>query len=436
MPREIEKLEKVFSPSNKDIRSISISFHHAMLCGLNGQPSSLKMLPSFLTMPDGNEQGLYMALDFGGTNVRVLLVELHGNGRYTILARRQARLKDSNGLYDFTSPNASANELFDFIAKEVAQLAPSGKELPLGHTFSFPSNQLDVNSALLINWTKEIAVSGVEGNDVTKLLTAALQRAGLVHIRPAAIINDTVGTLLTSSYSHPDSHLGSICGTGHNTAYLERCYRAANNAMIINMESGNFNCLPLTKYDRLIDAASEKPGGQLLEKAVSGRYLGELLRLILLDILTNSRLDCLPSDLQNPYSLSAEDIALILADTTTELDNIAGWLVDHCRNRTTSIDDRLAVKKAAGLLVSRSAYFVAASYLGVIQHIDPNFDCSHHIAIDGSLFEKMPGYAQAISKAITEVHGGKAGRITTSLIKDGSGVGAAIAAAIACKKKL
>ncbi|KAJ1481033.1 hypothetical protein T484DRAFT_1808900 [Baffinella frigidus] len=52
----------------------------AMVQGLStgpGQESDLKMLPSFVTnFPKGGEQGSFIALDLGGTNLRVLHVEL------------------------------------------------------------------------------------------------------------------------------------------------------------------------------------------------------------------------------------------------------------------------------------------------------------------------------------------------------------------------
>lgn len=424
----LNELKRAFLLTNKDVLLLSASFHQAMLRGLHGQPSPLKMLPSFLSAPDGGERGLYLALDFGGTNVRVLLVELHGNSKYTILARRQTQLKDVRGRYDYTTSLTSSNNLFDFIASEVSQIAPSDKDLPLGHTFSFPSRQQDINNASLINWTKELAVSGVEGHNVTELLTAALMRAGLTRVRPVAIINDTVGTLLTAAYTHKNSCIGSICGTGHNSAYLEPRYRTTDSEMIINMESGNFDKLPLTNYDSMLDSASEKPGHQLLEKAVSGCYLGELLRLILCDLVNK---DIISPLLSTPYYLSAEDIAFILTDSTPALSNIAKWLVERCHIGNWSIEDRLALKEVAELLVNRSAGFVAASYLGVIQHIDPQLERSHHIAIDGSLFEKMPGYAQTIARVIHDTQGVKANKITTGLTKDGSGVGAAIATALA-----
>jgi hexokinase len=53
------------------------------------------------------------------------------------------------------------------------------------------------------------------------------------------------------------------------------------------------------------------------------------------------------------------------------------------------------------------------------------------VAIDGSLYAHMPGYEAGIRAGLEVVLGPGAGRVTTRLIKDGSGIGAAIAALVA-----
>lgn len=54
-----------------------------------------------------------------------------------------------------------------------------------------------------------------------------VRRAGrkLAHMQVAAILNDTVATLLALRYSQPDTFAGIILGTGTNAAYLERIDR-------------------------------------------------------------------------------------------------------------------------------------------------------------------------------------------------------------------
>lgn len=53
--------------------------------GLGNHGADMQMIPSFVTgVPDGSEAGTYLALDLGGTNLRVCEVSLKGDGTFTI----------------------------------------------------------------------------------------------------------------------------------------------------------------------------------------------------------------------------------------------------------------------------------------------------------------------------------------------------------------
>lgn len=56
--------------------------------------------------------------------------------------------------------------------------------LPLGFTFSFPCRQTELASATLWKWTKGFNASGVEGEDVCKLLKEAMKRRGVIENAP------------------------------------------------------------------------------------------------------------------------------------------------------------------------------------------------------------------------------------------------------------
>lgn len=434
----LQKLQTEMTISTEEILEIARKFTAELVAGLSGKESSLKMLPSYVTTPTGKETGEFLALDFGGTNVRVLLAELFSQGKFSVKASVSKPLKDPNGRYDYIYSKASGTELFDFIAEQIAEIVKPGLKYPLGHTFSFPSQQKSINHAELIHWTKEIDTTGVEGQNVNQLLGEALLRRGVPNVLPEAIINDTVGTLLTAAYVNQDTDLGSICGTGHNTAYLEPNAPWNQGPMIINTESGNFDKLSITTYDEIVDKTSEKPGAQRLEKMSSGRYVGELLRIIAHDLLQHGLLpNCATIASQAfsvPASLSGADVSLLIEDSSEELSNISTWLEERLRITYSTKADRLALKQIALLVAERSARLVAATFIGIINHIDPSLDRKHNIAIDGSLYEKMPGYAANIEKTMAEAYGDKADKITTVLSKDGSGIGAAIAVATTSSK--
>jgi hexokinase len=48
----------------------------------------------------------------------------------------------------------------------------------------------------------------------------------------------------------------------------------------VNLESGNFRPPHLTNIDDIVDALSDNKGAQRFEKAVSGMYLGEILKAV------------------------------------------------------------------------------------------------------------------------------------------------------------
>ena len=71
------------------------------------------------------------------------------------------------------------------------------EKLPLGFTFSFPCRQEGLAKATLTNWTKGFNSSGVEGEDVVKLMKNAIARhPGNVQIDVCALLNDTTGYVL------------------------------------------------------------------------------------------------------------------------------------------------------------------------------------------------------------------------------------------------
>lgn len=81
----------------------------------------------------------------------------------------------------------------------------------------------------------------------------------------AALVNDTVGTLLAHSYTHPNTFVGAIFGTGTNGAYVEdacNIHSVSSDAkeMLVNIEWGNFDkdkeFLPLTIHDNKLDRES------------------------------------------------------------------------------------------------------------------------------------------------------------------------------------
>lgn len=57
--------------------------------------------------------------------------------------------------------------------------------------------------------------------DVVKLLNKAIKKRGDYDANIVAVVNDTVGTMMTCGYDDQQCEVGLIIGTGTNACYME-----------------------------------------------------------------------------------------------------------------------------------------------------------------------------------------------------------------------
>jgi hexokinase len=286
---KVDQLEKIVSHMISEMKK-----------GLCYDDQNLRMLPSFVTSrPKGTEIGTVLALDCGGSNFRVCLVTLEGQG---LIRSKQGKYVLPEDL-----KSGSGTALFDFFADSIKKflddigmfINPNGPPKALGFTFSFPVKQTSIDKGCLIQWNKGFAVTGVAGLDVANLLNEAIRRKDL-NIEVTALVNDTVGTLVAHSYKNPQTYIGVILGTGTNAAYVEKVeevkktdIQSSSGEIIINTEWGAYNepsVLPVNKYDAILDRQSANPRIQIFEKMIAGMYLGEIVRIILSDLIYTGEL--------------------------------------------------------------------------------------------------------------------------------------------------
>jgi hexokinase len=414
----------IFSLSLKDIKNIIRDFHSEMENGLTGKKSSLKMIPTYVSRPTGNEKGKFIALDLGGTNFRILKLDLEGNGKI-----------GSSDIMKFALSKrhitGSAEIFFGFIADCVKKFLDKYRfdpeeKVPLGFTFSFPVRQKSASSGELVCWTKGFKVRGVIGNDVVELLEKALAEKGVGNINISALANDTVGTLVAKSYEDKNCDVGVIIGTGTNACYpelIEKIVKLPGHGsrageMIINIEWGNFNKLKLTPFDRALDKDSDNRGEQILEKMVSGMYLGRITGLVMKERLG------LKHDFKSEY------ISVIEDDNTPGLRR-TGSVLKKTGVKKSDLIDRIFARNVCRSVSRRAARLGAACIAAIVTKTDPALARRHTVAIDGSVYEKHPAFKREIRSCLKEIFGAKSARIKIELAKDGSGKGAAIIAAVA-----
>ena len=156
LSKAIDEIDVQLTLSKDILDKILERFHERMFFGLANDNQNMLMIPTFVTgVPDGSEQGTYLALDLGGTNLRVCEVILDGKGSFTM---KQQKYKVSDEL-----KRGKAKTLFTFIAQSVKTFLESesntgstspNEELLLGFTFSFPCEQTAIDQGTLIKWTK------------------------------------------------------------------------------------------------------------------------------------------------------------------------------------------------------------------------------------------------------------------------------------------
>ncbi|NXV31030.1 HXK3 protein, partial [Rissa tridactyla] len=466
--REMDQLLGPLRLSRTDLERVQALMRQEMELGLGQETnanSSVRMLPTYVRgTPDGTgegrgpgeggpgeavalllplcwlpaERGEFLALDLGGTNFRVLVVRVAEDG---------IRMASEIYLIPTNIMQGTGEALFDHIIDCIMdfQLKQDLMEqvLPLGFTFSFPCQQLGLDKAVLLTWTKGFSASGCVGEDVVQLLREAAQRKQHLALKVVAVVNDTVGTMMSCGYDDPKCEIGLIVGTGTNACYMEEMQNVGTvegeqGRMCINMEWGAFGdngCLDhiFTDFDRLVDEKTINPGKQRFEKLISGMYLGEIVRYILLALVEKQVLfrgkPC--------PRLQTRDIFKTKFLSTIEIDGLALQQVQAILQDLeldAGFEDSVLVREVCQTVSLRAAQLCAAGLAAVVEKMRENRGLSQlavTVGVDGTLYKVHPCFSQHLQKMLREL----APNCTVTFLQseDGSGKGAALVAAVACR---
>ncbi|KAL2083244.1 hypothetical protein ACEWY4_021017 [Coilia grayii] len=402
--------------------------------------ASVKMLPSFVyRTPDGSETGKYLALDLGGTNFRVLVVKIRTGMSQSV--------RMYNKIYAIPQEimQGTGEELFDHIVQCISDfldyMGMKNSRLPLGFTFSFPCRQTGIDKGTLVSWTKGFKATDCEGNDVVDMLREAIKRRNEFDLDIVAVVNDTVGTMMTCAYEDPKCEIGLIAGTGSNVCYMEEMknietVEGDEGQMCVNTEWGGFGengCIEdiRTKYDREVDEGSLNYGKQRFEKMTSGMYLGEIVRQILTDLTNRGLLfrGRITEPLKTRGIFETKFLSQIESDRLALLQVRA---ILQQLGLDSTCDDSIIVKEVCGAVSRRAAQLCGAGMAAVVDKIRENRGLDHlevTVGVDGTLYKLHPHFSRILKDTVKEL--APKCDVEFVLSEDGSGKGAALITAVA-----
>lgn len=400
------------------------------------QSSPVCMLPSYNhALPSGAETGTFLALDVGGSTFRVALIELRGHGEMEILRVSSSHIDNQVKLLEGTL-------FFDWMAAKIdLMLSDVGSTygradapLPMGLSWSFPIEQTSISSGLVIHMGKGFLCSnGTLGQELGDLIVQSCRKRSL-NVRVDAIVNDSSATLLSHAYIDPKTRMSLILGTGTNVAIHFPVHEIGLTKfgtrppgwfdyakhVIVNSEMSMFGggVLPMTRWDEVLNSTHLRPNYQPLEYMITGRYLGEIIRLIIVEAVETAQLfgGDLPHSMRDPYSFDTSLVAAIEGDASPSLTSSAALLQkEHTFATGPSAEDMRFLRRVCETVSKRSAGYLATAIHSMwclrneveaprtaaasikedqnvtVVESEPQ-DQSLSIACDGSVINKYPGF--------------------------------------------
>lgn len=435
----------MFVLSEDQIKDIAATCEQNMQYGCSRDAEIRKKTPLLMENTfirrnlSGNENGIYLGLDLGGTNLRVVRMKFIDGSAEKALKY----YKIPNEC--FTGP---CHLVFEHMVDCIADFLKydnleNEQNIPLGFTFSFPSEKKSLTHVKLINWTKTFKCSDGPGLDQGMMLMDLIKKKN-VPVKLVAIISDTTAALITGNFLDKKCTIGLILGTGSNVCYIENIDAIekweddndSSKQVMINVEWGGLSdsgCLDSlrNKYDFNVDKLSNHVNSFTFEKFFSGLYLGELVRQVLVDmtnmgILFNGKHS---EKLFTPWKFLTSYVTDIESDTDDDLKNTTTVLKDLDLLEFSQKADLILVKEVCALISQRGAYIVAAALSALVDRTKRD---EVTIAVDGSLYENHPKYHKFMMEIIQSLS--PQTKTNIILAKDSSGQGSAIAAALVTKK--
>lgn len=352
----------------------------------------LPMVPTYLHGDFSVAKGKKaLAVDVGGTNLRLALAEVDSLGRV-----RLSRVKKS--LLPGLKAPVESEVFFDTLAENIAPYLKYTDMISF--SFAHEVHHMPDMDGQVVELSKELTVYGIEGQPLGVSLKKALAKRG-EKAPKIVVINDTVGVACSMALKRDeyDSFIGMVMGTGTNTCYIEQSANitkindANTPSMFINMESAEF--IPERgKYDLELDSETEYPESAPLEKMISGRYVGNLFWYTVRGAV---REGLLSASFSNEFGKLKMTDTIALSEFLSDPDG-SGIYSKMCQNDS----DRAVLNTIAELLVERGAKLIALEVAGIAVKTGKGRDAKKPVCVvaEGTTYYTLKGLKRRVEKIL------------------------------------
>lgn len=390
--------------------------------------TQLPMARTFLYQDTEIKAGNYLAIDWGGTNLRIIEIEIDEAGDFEVSSMKEFRFNEKH--------KTGEEDPFEFIVDKIKtfKIDPE-KDYKIGFTFSQPVVQLNLRDSYVEEWVKGWSLEKYTNRNIPDVFEEKLQSAELKNVDLGLVVGDMAAVHVFDK----QTDIAMIVGTGYDFSVID------DNGEIINTEVAAYELDKslLNQYDKLMYDNVLPYKSRALEKMTSGAYLPKLFGLCMKDLRNTGKFLSHDNSVTifDNYDYTNDDqtdsiyvklISLLEREGSIEdlRDDVSA--IEGLKGITFNNIDLNYMRSAANSISKRAGRLIGATLFAAISQIDEKQD-EIVIGVDGSLYEKHPKLRFYIDHTIEELYRAAGNiehpNIVFNMQKDASGLGAAIAAA-------
>lgn len=388
MAFKVKKLIPLFTSLR--LKDLASCFNSEMKKAFQGKTSCFPMIANPISFNKKiPKKGI--ALTLGGTKARVALFFYN---------QKRIKLKEKETF--FLPTKLRKEELFKIILEKLKpRLKKLDNSLKIGLNFAYPLKPVLRKGLLdgrVIAITKEREIESLKNSCLGESLEKFLFKNGVKS--KVSVANDSVCLLLAASATKSNCQIAGVVGTGLNFAFFD-----AKNKQAVNLESANFDKIPLSLLGQRVDSQSTNQGKALAEKEVSGAYLYKLFNQGVKELLPTKK--------------------RFFLKTTRELNNLLRSPKKNKKfNNLTSFYKKEVLALARNIFL-RASQIVALQIAGILQFLKQT-QGEVPVLMEGSSFWRTENFPQNTKKWLRMILPGL--RVKFIRIKNSPLLGAAVLA--------